>query len=174
MNLSWETDTIGGCGGPGKRDGSFNKVAKPYVSNEASGPVQYLRVELSSGGLANSMGKESAASLDVTVGLAPPLRDAAWTDPPIVLRGWVTPSQSQALDCASGASGWNDAMENACPNDYQPYDEAKHVSKCGPPPPGVPAADPPDCIESKNGNFQENGVINIFAPCAETRTAGTA
>jgi hypothetical protein len=167
VNLSWSTDTVGACGGQGGKSGSFNKVAKPYVSNEASGPVQYLRVELSGGGLANSMSKESAASLDVTVGLVPPLRDSALTDPPIVLRGWNTPSQSQALDCANGASGWNDAMLNGCPDAYQPYDEAKHVSTCGPPPSGVPAADPADCISSKNGTFQQNDVIAMLTPCAE-------
>jgi Putative Flp pilus-assembly TadE/G-like len=171
IDLSWSTDTVGGCGPgggqAGKASGVIEKVAKPFVSNDASGPVQYVTVEISGGGLANSMTKDSAASLDVTVGLASPLRSAALTDPPIVLRGWVTPSQSQALDCEPGASGWNNAMQNGCPDAYQIYDDAKHVTKCGPPPAGVPAADPKDCIESKNGNFQENPVEAMFSPCAD-------
>ena len=110
----------------------------------------------------NSVNGTSSASVRVTVGLTPPLRDAALSDPPIPLRFWDTPSQSQALDCANGASGWNNAMQNGCPDPYQIYDQAKHVSACGNPPSGVPAADPADCIASKNGNFQQNGVTDMF------------
>jgi hypothetical protein len=167
IDLTWTTDTVGGCGGPGGRNGTFNKVAKPYVANDASGPLQYLKVDLSSGAIANSMEKESAASLDVTVGFQSPLRDRPLTDPPIRLRVWDTPSQTQALDCGSGAGGWGEAMVNGCLDEYQEYDEAKHTSKCGPPPTGVPAADPPDCISSQNGNYQQNRVINMLTPCAE-------
>jgi hypothetical protein len=169
IDLSWSTDTNGGCNGANTASGDFNKVAKPYVADEASGPLQYVNVELSSGGLANSMGKESAASLDVTVGFLKPLRDGPLTDPPIELRVWDAPSQTQALDCGSGVgqNGWNDAMVNGCAGPYQVYDEAKHVSKCGPPPNAVPAADPPDCITSQNGNYQQNTVTNHLRPCGD-------
>jgi hypothetical protein len=168
VDLNWDTDNAGGCGGPGGHSGSFNKVAKPYVADDASGPVQYLTVEKSIGGLANSMEKDSAASLDVAVGFTAPLTDAMPGDAPIVLRGWDVSSQSQALDCANGASGWNTAMQNGCLDAYQVYDPAKHVSKCGSPPSGVPAADPEDCISSKNGNFQENDVVDMFDDCSAT------
>jgi hypothetical protein len=166
VDLAWETDTTGNCGGSGRRNGSFDKVAKPYASDDASGPVQYLTVETAGGtALANSVARDSTASLKVTVGLIPPLREGVLTDPPIALRGWVEPSQSQGLDCGTGASGWGDAMENGCPDPYQIYDESKHTTKCGPPPNGVPPADPADCISSQNGNFQENRVINMLRPC---------
>jgi Putative Flp pilus-assembly TadE/G-like len=164
VNLSWSTDVNGGCNG-GNVSGSFPKVAKPYVSNDASGPLQFLQIEKSSGGLANSMAQDSAASLDVVVGLTPPLRDAPLSDPPIRLRFFDVPSQSQALDCINGASGWNEAMMGGCPT-YQIYDQVKHTTICGPPPTGVPAADPPDCIESKNGNFQQKGVEDLWPDCA--------
>ena len=167
VNLTWSTDTNGGCGGNNTGNGSFPKVAKPYVANDASGPVQYLTVERSGSGLANSMGKDSDASLDVTVGFLKPLQDGPLTDPPIPLRFWDTPSQTQALDCGSGASGWGEAMVNGCLDAYQIYDEAKHVSKCGPPPNGVPPADPADCISSQNGNYQQKDVVDMLTPCGD-------
>jgi hypothetical protein len=165
VNITTTTDTNGTCAGGNNASDTFVRVAEPYVSDDASGPVQYIKIEKSSGGLANSMEKDSAASFNVTVGLQPPLTDAALTDAPIPLRFWDTPSQSQALDCDNGANGWNNAMQNGCPDAYQIYDQAKHVSKCGPPPNGVPAADPEDCIESKNGNFQQNDVTSMLSPC---------
>jgi hypothetical protein len=168
VNLSWSTDTNGPCSGGNNGSGNFNEVAKPYVSDVASGPVEYIKVETAGGtGQANSIAQSSTASLKVTVGLTPPLREGLMTEPPIVLRGWVEPSQSQALDCGTGSSGWGDAMENGCAGAFQVYDDAKHTTKCGPPPNGVPAADPPDCIEAQNGNFQENRVINMLSPCVD-------
>ena len=67
ITLSLATDTVGGCNGGNTNWGSF-KVANPYVSDEDSGPLQYVTIEKSGGGLANSMARDSAASLDVTVG----------------------------------------------------------------------------------------------------------
>jgi hypothetical protein len=169
ITLSWDTDTNGACGGPGGQNGTFGKVAAPYAADAGSGPVQYLTVERAGGaGLANSIAGSASASLKVTVGLTPPLREGTLTDPPIVLRGWGQPSQTQALDCGSGSGpiGWAGAMQNGCVDPYQIYDQSKHVSKCGPPPTGVPAADPKDCIDSQNGNFNENRVRAMYTPCA--------
>ena len=44
VNLSGSTDNNGGCNGNNGSGGncSFNKVAKPYVADDTSGPVQYL------------------------------------------------------------------------------------------------------------------------------------
>jgi Putative Flp pilus-assembly TadE/G-like len=164
VSLDWET----GCTGPTRRRDTFGKVAAPYAADAASGPVQYLTVEQAGGaGLANSIARSASASLKVTVGLIPPLREGALTDPAIPLRFWDTPSQSQALDCdASGTKGWSDGMEEGCTDPYQVYDESKHVTKCGPPPAGVPAADPLDCIESENGRFQQKVVEDMLTPCA--------
>lgn len=166
VTLSWDTDTVGSCGGPGGQNGSFGKVTEPYAADADSGPVQYLTVERAGGtGLANSIAQSATASLKVTVGFIPPLREGQLTDPPIPLRFWDTPSQTQALDCASGSSGWGYAMENGC-DPYQIYDESKHITTCKEPPPGVEAADPPDCIASQNGNFNQNDVIKMLAqPC---------
>jgi hypothetical protein len=165
VNLTVTTDTNGGCGQPGRRTTTVNRVAKPYVADDASGPVQFLKVEIAGGGLANSMIKDSNATLNVTVGLAPPLTDAQLSDPPIRLRVWDVPSQTQALDCGNGAgpNGWNGKMQEGC-SAYQIYDELKHTTLCGPPPNGVPAATPPDCIASQNGNFQQNTLSNMW-PC---------
>jgi hypothetical protein len=161
VNLSGSTDNNGNCGGNRGTGGNFSvqKVAKPYVANDASGPVQYLMVENSSGGLANSRVKDSAASLDVVVGLLPPLTDAALTDPPIRLRVGDMPN-SMTLRCDgapnNGASGWAAAMVAGCAT-YQIYDDTKHTSEC------QPAVTPPDCVESKPGNFQQNSLTDMWA-----------
>jgi hypothetical protein len=160
VDLSTRTDITGGCNNPGRRTEDHNRVAKPYVADDDSGPVQYLQIERFGGGLANSMAQDSSASLNVTVGLSPPLEDAQLSDPPIQLRVWDTPSQTQALDCGSGSgpNGWNGKMQEGC-SPYQIYDEVNHTSLC------APALTPPDCIASQNGNFQQNTLRDMF-PCA--------
>lgn len=164
IELEWRTDINGNCGGTGVNNGSFGKVARPYASDAASGPVQYLKVETAGGvGLANSVPQNASAGLKVTVGLIPPLREGQLTDPPVALRFWDTPSQTQALDCASGSSGWGGAMELGCSDPYQIYDDSKHTSKCDP---LLPVTEPADCIASQNGNFNQNDVIRLLAnPC---------
>ncbi len=151
---------------------SFPRVAVPYVADDDAGVVQYIRLENLKApfGLANSInGNGSTSDVRVAVGLTLPLRDADPLDPPIPLRIWNTPSQSQTLDCGvSGASGWNTAMQFGCPP-YQLYNQAWHTSGCSGPPTGVPAPDPPDCVPSKNGNFQESQITSMWAsPCSAT------
>ncbi|HEU4972338.1 MAG TPA: pilus assembly protein TadG-related protein [Gaiellaceae bacterium] len=170
INITTTTDTTGGCAGGNNPSDTFNKVAKPYVADEDSGPVQYLSIEHSpGGGPANSINKTTSASLTITVGFTPLLKEADPFDDPIPLRIWNTPSQSQTLDCqTSGASGWADAMEFGCVP-YQIYNPAWHTSACGPPPVGVPPADPPDCIASQNGNYQQSVAHDLWAsPCSAT------
>jgi hypothetical protein len=59
-------------------------------------------------------------------------------------------------------------MQEGC-DAYQIYDQARHQTGCGPPPSGVPAADPADCIASQNGNFQQSAVTDMWAsPCGDT------
>ena len=147
--------------------GSFPRVAVPYVSDDDSGIVQYIRLENLDppGGLANSInGNGIDSHLNVIVGLLPPLRDEV--DPyadPIPLRIWNTASQSRTLDCqTNGANGWQDAMEFGCVA-YQIYNQAWHTSGCGPPPAGVSPADPPDCIASQNGNYQQSVATDMWA-----------
>jgi hypothetical protein len=158
VNLSGSTDNNGGCGGNKGSGGnfSFQRVAKPYVATDASGPVQYLQIENSSGGLANSRVKDSNASLDVVVGLTPPLRDAKLTDPPIPLR-IGNPPNTQGLRCdGSGTKDFEKAMTSGCETAYQIYDQSKHTSLC------TPAVSPPDCIRSEPGNFQQKIVKDLW------------
>jgi hypothetical protein len=52
---------------------------------------------------------------------------------------------------------------------YQIYNQAWHTTGCGPPPVGVPPADPPDCIASQNGNYQQSVAHDLWAsPCSAT------
>jgi hypothetical protein len=153
---------------------SFPRVAVPYVSDDDSGVVQYIRMQnLTTPGLVNSVNANGTTTdVGVVVGLTLPLRDAIGdpaTDPPIPLRIWNTPSQSRTLDCqTSGANGWQDAMAYGCVA-YQIYNQAWHISGCGPPPAGIPAPDPPDCIASQNGNYQQSVAHDLWAsPCSAT------
>jgi hypothetical protein len=170
IDLTTTTDTTGNCSGGNNPSDTFDKVGNPYVADEASGPVQYLLLEDTDTGLvANSINKTTNASIKVTVGFAPLLEEADPGDPPIPLRIWNTPSQSRTLDCqTSGASGWADAMQFGCVA-YQIYNQAWHTTGCGPPPSGVPPADPPDCIPSQNGNYQQSVATDMWAsPCSDT------
>ncbi len=171
IDIVTTTDTNGGCNGGNNPSNTFQRVAQPYIADDASGPVQYILLEDPLTGLiANSISK-SQSQVKVTVGLIPALRDAQPSDPPIRLRVWNTPSQTQGLDCGSGAgpNGWAGKMQEGC-DAYQIYNQAWHTSGCSGPPAGVPAADPPDCIASQNGNFQqEHAVGDMWAsPCADT------
>jgi hypothetical protein len=170
VDLSWSTDTNGGCNGPNNGSGSFPEVAKPFVGDESplnSGPVKYLTVEFTSGGLANSVGGGAANNLEVTVGLFPPLRDTPiLTAPPIPLRFGFGPSQTQALDCGSGSgpNGWRGKMVEGC----DPYQINQRNGSCA-----TPYPVPPDCIDSQNGNYNNKGVEDAFAsPCTPNNWDG--
>jgi hypothetical protein len=177
VDLSGSTDNNGNCGGNrgtggtfGGAGSEFRNVAKPYVATDASGPVQYLRVETSGGGLANSRVKDSAASLDVVVGLTPLLRDRALTDPPLRLRVGDMPN-SMTLRCDGapnqGKSGWEEMMRRGCA-EHQIYDDSKHpLGEC------KPRITPDDCVDSKPGNFSQPVVQELWgqpntATCADT------
>jgi hypothetical protein len=101
-------------------DGDFPKVAKPYAADLASGPVEYVQLELttSPGGLANSMEGNSTAGVRATVGLQSPLSDRAPTDPPIRLRyASDSGSQNQAVDCDKTENFRTEILDN-CKNPY--------------------------------------------------------
>ena len=150
---------------------SFPRVAVPYVADDDSGVVQYIRLDslkAPSGWRTRSTGTGRPRTSVSRWGSRSRSGDSDPLDPPIPLRIWNTPSQSQALDCGvSGASGWNTAMQFGCPP-YQLYNQAWHTSGCDSPPPGVPYR-PPDCVPSKNGNFQESQITSMWAsPCSAT------
>ncbi len=172
IRLEWETDTNGGCNGAVTDRGDFPEVAKPFIADESplnSGPVRYLTVEHTAGGLANSVGGGSGLNLRVTVGLFPPLRDTPiLTAPPIALRFGFGPSQTQALDCGdgSGPNGWRGKMVEGC----TPYSINERNGVCTTPYPNPLA---PDCIDSQNGNFNNMGIRDAFAsPCTPNNWNG--
>jgi len=104
VNIGWQTQ-IGN--GSTRRSGTFPKVAAPYVSNDASGPVQYLELACTSSAnytcptiLANSLPDEGAGltgpTIHVTVGLQPVLSIGQ----KVAFRVASPPgSKNQALDC---------------------------------------------------------------------------
>ncbi len=152
----------GTCSGKSSSGPSFPNVAATHVADDNTGSLQYLWVTRSGqAGAANSTNQSSSANLFVTVGLAPPLSDAKLTDPPIPLRFGSGPSQTQALDCGSGAgpNGWRGKMVTGC----DPYSVNTRDGLCTTPYPN-PAA--PDCIASENGNFNNKGVQDrLGSPC---------
>jgi hypothetical protein len=152
VDLRTVTDTTGSCAGGNNPSDTFSRVGKPFVANGNSDVVQYLVVEKSSGGLANSMAKDSAASLDVVVGLTPPLRDRPLNAPPLPLRIGEMPN-TMALRCDgapnNGKPGWEEMMRRGCAS-HQIYDESKHPGgECS------PRITPDDCVDSKPGNFSQ-------------------
>ena len=114
------------------------KVARPYVSDDASGsrwsisrldsPDHWLTASRTPIERQRDFHRRSMHRS----GSRPPLQEKPTpTEDPIPLRVWNTPSQSQTLDCqTSGASGWQQAMEFGCVA-YQIYNQAWHTSGCG-------------------------------------------
>lgn len=104
------------------------------------------------------MNKTSTANIRVTIGLSPPLVDSKLSDPPIALRFGTGPSQTQALDCGSGAgpNGWRGKMVSGC----DAWAVNVRNGSCASPYP-----DPPDCIDSENGNFNNKGLSDLIPDC---------
>jgi hypothetical protein len=129
FGISWETDRGGGdCGNP-KNSGSWSPAGAPYVSNGASGPIQYLRLDNNGvpGALANSINQSASASLHVTVGLLPELIDQDPYLAPLKLRfGSPSGAQNQALDCDKNVN-FKDEILNGCQN---PYTENRRNGSC--------------------------------------------
>ena len=124
--------------------------------------MEYLALENQNSpfGPANSIAQTTSASIRVTVGFTPVLQDRPHTDPPILLRFKKGPSQTQAMDCGTGASnqaGWNGKMKN----EYQRRSSSQRAQ------PGELHAypdllTPPDCVASENGHFNSNGLKQLW------------
>lgn len=138
---------LSNCSGKTSTYATFPSVAAAYAADDNSGPLQYVWVTpWGSSTAANSMNKTASASLQVTVGFEARLVDAPITDPPILFRlsRFNTPSQTQALDCGSGAAGFRNAIVNGCPG----FVVNQRSGLCS------PTLTPyPDCIDSENGAF---------------------
>ena len=167
MDIDWTTRKTGSgpcaTGTTKTNSGTLQDVAGAYVADDKSDAIEYLKLDNMTAGLpttdGNSYPKTPNASVQVTVGFVPPLRDTPITDPPIKLRFGTGPSQTQALDCGSGSgpNGWRGMMVTGC----AAYQVNNRNGSCA-----TPYPTPPDCIDSENGNFNNKGVQDAFAsPC---------
>ncbi|HXG75779.1 MAG TPA: pilus assembly protein TadG-related protein [Gaiellaceae bacterium] len=171
FSISWRT---GGGGGwtcfPGV-------VARPYVANLKSGPVEYLKIDFARANAGTGPQFSNGYSLPkepglqpfvfmVTVGLRPPLEQSTLTDQPVLIRFATEddPSLTQSIDCDV------DSYTYPEPFDSMPKDSAEIGYGCVTPysvnptldcsdwsngelPPDPPPAvtEAPDCAQSKNG-----------------------
>jgi len=167
LSIEWQAS------GPGNR-GCFPLVARPYLANGKSGPIEYLKLagSGSNGPYSNpySIPKDNAngASFTVTVGLLPPLRQMTLSDKPALIRFATenNPSETQSIDCDV------DNYPYPAPYNTLPADAAEIAYGCVTPykenptldcsaygngdlPPAAPPTttfeNAPDCAQSKNG-----------------------
>lgn len=103
---------------------TFLGVAHPYVANDLSGPVLYLKLSATQADGtplfdANSVNKGNAYQYVVTVGLNKPLEIRDPLEPPLLLR-YASPSGSlnQALDCDLGVT-FTDEIAVGCQTSYR-------------------------------------------------------
>jgi hypothetical protein len=168
-------------------------VARPYVANGKSGPVEYLSIDdVYADGNATplpnpySIPKEATMqpfSFMVTVGLRPPLEQSTLADEPVLIRFATEndPSLTQSIDCDV------DSYTYPPPYDAMPKDSAEIAHGCVtpyaenetldcsdysfgdlPPDPISALEDAPDCAQSKNGNVSSlrQGISARFEnPC---------
>ena len=182
LNLNWERTGLkanGDCNNTVIKSGSFTKVAAPYMSNLASGPVQYLKLMAyytagpkigQSVPDANSVEENTGSNPDydyvVTVGLPRPIQILPATDPALVLR-LANPagSQNQAIDCDKNVN-YADEITNGCQTTYRVnYDdldgdgdlEWRNIACAGYftgnlPPASFVNNPPPDCAMTETGD----------------------
>ena len=168
LTISWK---VAGSGGWACFAGP---VARPYVANGKSGPIEYLALQAydTNGTLltnAYSIPKEPGMqpiTFMVTVGLRPPLSQSTLDDEAILIRFATEddPSLTQSVDCDV------DSYNYPSPYDSMPKDSAEIAYGCVSPysvnptldcsdygfgdlPPDPPPAltEAPDCAQSKNG-----------------------
>jgi hypothetical protein len=117
FSIEWETELLNGS----SRSGTFGGVAHPYVADEQSGPVDYLKLTTYEPGVldANSRNSGPDRSVVVTVGLRKPLRIEDPLAPPMLLRvASPSGSQNQALDCDK-AFNFRTEIEDGCQTTYR-------------------------------------------------------
>ena len=172
---------------------SGGTVARPYVANGKSGPVEYLSLEAyDKDGIplpnAYSLPKEPTMqpfTFMVTVGLRPPLRQSTLDDEAVLIRfaSEDDPSLTQSIDCDidsyaypepfNSMPGGKDAAEVAhgCVTPYavNPTLDCSSYSLGDLPPDPAPAlGDATDCAQSKNGQVASlrHGISARFEnPC---------
>ena len=195
LNINWEKHTVqnGNCKNTVAASGSFTKVAAPYMSNLASGPVQYLKLSAKYGtsGLpvpyANSVEENTGPNpyykYDIVVGLPRPIQVLPATMPPLALR-LANPagSQNQAIDCDKNIN-YADEITNGCKTTYRVnYDdldgdgdlEWRNINCNGYftgnlPPTSFVNNPPPDCAMTetgdKTGPMRQGLAARFESPC---------
>lgn len=169
FSISWKA-------GPGPFKCFGRLVARPYVANSKSGPIEYLSLSgVDTNGIpfANSYSipKEPVmqpVTYSVTVGLRPPLQQSTLSDQAVLIRytSEDDPSLTQSIDCDV------DSYPYPAPYNTMPPDVAEIAHGCVTPykvnptldctayslgdlPPAAPPAtnfdNAPDCAQSKNG-----------------------
>ena len=172
FSIDWETNA--GTGGGGN-SGTFEGVAHPYIADEASGPIEYFKLDTSDAlpdeGDANSR-EESlpSRSVIVTVGFRKPFQLESPLAPPVVLRvASPSGSQNQAFDCDENIN-FADEVANGCVttyrenygdfdkngvNEWQDISCAAYPNGAGLPPPlpqDLAATPPPNCVRVETGD----------------------
>ncbi len=125
-SIRWQTEFPAGA----SHSGTFGSVAHPYVADERSGPIDYLKLTTSDDSNPvnpavdppvrdpNSRNYGPPLSVIVTVGLRKPLRIEDPLVPPMLLRvASPSGSQNQAFDCDKGVNFANE-IENGCMTTY--------------------------------------------------------
>jgi len=163
-SISWETTFAGS-----PHAGTFPSVAHPYVADDGSGPVLYLKVDTSDAGVPdpNSRNTGPPRSVIVTVGLNKPLQIRDPFEDPVLLRH-ASPSGSlnQALDCDSGVT-FTDEIIDGCQTtyglNYDDFDKdgdkewaditcSSYPSPGDLPPPTFVTNPVPNCVAAKTGD----------------------
>jgi Putative Flp pilus-assembly TadE/G-like len=162
FSIDWSTST---------GSGTFPGLAHPYVGNDASGPVEYLKLRTADPGIGDpnsrNTGDPALASVIVTVGLRRPFQVESPLAPGVVLRvGSPSGSQNQAFDCDKSVN-FEREIENGCQTTYREnYGDwngdgvkewrdifcADWPNGIGLPPDTLTPAPVPDCVRIETGD----------------------
>jgi Flp pilus assembly protein TadG len=118
FSIEWQTEFPDGVG----HSGTFSGVAHPYVADENSGPIDYLKLGTWDPGVldpnSRNNGDPPNASVVVTVGVRKPLTIEDPLAPPILLRvASPSGSQNQAFDCDKNVN-FETEIEHGCGTTY--------------------------------------------------------
>lgn len=171
--IDWSTESPAGVPHSGSfpsSPGSGFGLAHPFVANDASGPVLYLKLGTSDPGIVDPNSRnQGVRSVIVTVGLNQPLEIKDPLEPPLLLRyASPTGSLNQALDCDKGIP-LKDEIEKGCQTwyglNYDDWDNDPDTAKTW--------ADI-TCSQYGNGDLPPVDFFNSPAPiCVAAKTGDT-
>ena len=163
---------------------TFLGVGHPFVANDTSGPVLYLKLGTNDTGILDANSRpQGTRSVVVTVGLNKPLEIRDPLAPALLLRyASPTGSLTQALDCDNGIP-FKDEIENGCQTpyglNYDNWDQNPTTPKTwaditcsrygnGDLPPAAPLSPAPICVAAKTGqvtSFRQGLKARFESPC---------